>query len=117
MSAPATRVATSPLTADQAALLGDRLVARLRTLEDQVVEQRAAVSDATGWQRTQAKRVLRALLRWADAHMAALTRLRTGGPVCRRCGDPVSFERLEDHPLTTVCDTCPDLLPGASRGA
>lgn len=103
-----------PLTGDQAAILAERLVAQLATLEDQIVEQRAVLADAAGWQQAQAKRVLRALLRWADAHKAALARLRASGPRCRRCGDPVSFERLDALPLTTVCASCPDGL-GARR--
>jgi RNA polymerase-binding transcription factor DksA len=106
-----------PLTGDQAAILAERLVAQLATLEDQIVEQRAVLADAAGWQRMPAKRVLRALLRWADAHMAALTRLRIGGPRCRRCGDPVSFERLDAQPLTTVCASCPGVLAGSDHVA
>jgi hypothetical protein len=101
---PVERVAR--LTEDQTNLLSERVLDGLAEISDRISEMKAVVRDATGAQRRQAARQLRFLQAIADDHLAALQRLRAGGPTCRRCGARLDFEHLLAAPRAVACGGC-----------
>jgi hypothetical protein len=103
VSATAARPVLAP---DEQELLSEQLIEHLDRLAGQIAEQRAVVLDSSGAHRTNARRVLRRLARWADAYMARLHRIRSGGPSCRRCGRYLSFEQLDRQLLAVHCGRC-----------
>lgn len=107
------------LDPDQRDLLSEQLVEQIGTLDAQIAEQRATVLESTGTARSQARRVLLRLMRWDDAYLARLDRIRSGGPCCRRCGRHLTFEQLSRQILAVHCERCPvtpsERHPSAAR--
>ena len=103
------------LTEDQRSLLSERVLEDLTEISGRVSEMKSIVRDTNGTQRKQAARQLRFLQAIADDHLAALNRLRAGGPHCQRCGTPLAFERLLVAPRSVECAACHPSPPTAGE--